>query len=164
MESDGKFLDFIISYFGQILFFGVDIILLLLLDDFYRLESGFHKISRNILFPLIFLGFSNISFLFGKNLNFLLVFHLIIMIYLTYDRQRNWTVPLTYLSLVVAPMGALMGLDPIWGNSFSLFKMSVLLRGDQFVILGIIILMYLWVKRKNISLQRLMLRLGLNRN
>jgi len=157
-DNEGYYLKFILSFIGQVVFFGIDILLLLYINSFYPLVDKIRKVGRLLIFPLIFFGFSQVCFLFGKSLNFLIIFHLVLAIFLSHHRRENWTIPLIYLSLVVSPIGSFMGLDPIWGSSFSFFNMSILLRGDQFVILGLIALFYLVTKNRNYFMRRAKIR------
>src|SRR5690606_26434859 len=46
------------------------------------------------------------------------------LIYLSGKSYRSWSNVVCFLLLFVAPMGSLVGLDPVWGDDFSPFKVK----------------------------------------
>ncbi|MES2527532.1 MAG: hypothetical protein V4598_10610 [Bdellovibrionota bacterium] len=108
-----------VSVIGIFLFFGVEFVVIAYLDDVLNQKESPNRLILGLSFtaifaaayrmsvpdyygllPFVILSFSSLLFLSGKHFN-------------------SWSNVVCFLILFVAPMGAVFGLDPVWGNDFS---------------------------------------------
>lgn len=107
------------SFVGLFLYFGIEFIVIAYLDDVLNQKEEPNRFLLGIAFtvlfgcayrmsvpdyygllPFVILSFSSLLFLSGKSF-------------------KSWSNVVCFLLLFVAPMGAIFGLDPVWGNDFS---------------------------------------------
>lgn len=147
------FFKFLVSYLCLFVFFMCDISVLSLLQKQYPLRKfGFR--FRVLVFPLVMYLVSKGSFLYGKELDILIYFHFLMCLYLARWREKNWSFPAIYLLAFAGPMASLFGLDPLWGNSYSLLKMTDTPKLIEITILGLISWGYLRYRFKPERLAR----------
>jgi hypothetical protein len=112
------------SYSGLLVFFGIEFVVIAYLEDI---------LNQKVLPPRLYLGLSYlIIFLIAFRLSVpnyygLMPFVLICyssLIYISGDNFKNWSNVLCFLVLFVAPMGSMFGLDPVWGDDFSPFRLE----------------------------------------
>lgn len=112
---------FFSSFFGSILFFGIDIVFIMVVISYFKLEIK-HPIQLVVVLLLLFLVSSKIILPYiGKYAVFLVV-HFISLFYLS--RRKNLGDLLVYLTIVIAPLSSFFGIDLIWDNSYSVFTYS----------------------------------------
>lgn len=114
----------ILSVLGTFIFFSVDYVLLIILEIFFPLKQPIEKRQKLFLFPLLFYYFSYATFIYEQTITFKLYAFFFLLLYVGEWRRRNWTVPLLFLVAFLIPCYALFGMDPVWGNSYSFFKMN----------------------------------------
>lgn len=108
-----------VSCFSLFLFFMSDLFFIDALDRMYPLGTKL-KTLRNFIYSvvsfyilqLIFLHAQNMSPFFGMTLFFVLTLH---------HYKKNWIETGVYLFFFLVPALSLLGLDFIWGESFSIF-------------------------------------------
>lgn len=112
------------SFLGLFLYFGIEFIVIAYLDDVInqneRVSFLWLSLSFTALFtiafrlsvpdyydllPYMILCFSTLMFLSGKSF-------------------KNWSNVVCFLLVFVAPMGSMFGLDPVWGDDFSPFRVK----------------------------------------
>lgn len=112
------------SFLGLFLFFGIEFVVIAYLDDIlnqneqpdFRWLSLFYTIIFSLAYrfsvpdyygmlPYIVLCFSSLMYISGKSF-------------------KSWSNVLCFLVVFVAPMGCLFGMDPVWGDDFSPFKVE----------------------------------------
>lgn len=112
------------SFLGLFLFFGIEFIVIAYLDDVLNQKEEPSHFWLGIFYtavftaafrltvpdyygflPYVVLCFSSLMFLSGKSF-------------------KSWSNVLCFLLLFVAPMGSLFGMDPVWGDDFSPFKVK----------------------------------------
>jgi hypothetical protein len=138
------------SFIGIIVFYMVDLFVIDSLEQVYPIESRFRWVSL-LIYPVVIFAISRQIFWYGEEINFLVLFNLLLCLALWQWRQRNWSQPFVYICLFVAPAGVLLGVDPIWGAAFSPLKLSASLRIDQYLIILLIVLGYLFYRKKRIT-------------
>jgi hypothetical protein len=119
------FLDFWRSFssvIGTFIFFAVDLFFLLFLDIFNPLKTDEEHFNKIIIFPFLFYIFTKMTFIYEQMVSFKLYGYFLLILYIAYWRRRNWTLPILFISVFFVPLFTFLGLDPVWGNSFSLFK------------------------------------------
>lgn len=114
----------LVSYVGIFLYFGIEFIVIAYLDNVLNEEWTTSRFWLSILYILIFILSYKISVpdYYGLLTYVLLCYMTLIL--LSGKSFRNWSNVLVFLVLFVAPMGAIFGMDPIWGNDFSPFALN----------------------------------------
>ena len=116
------------SFLGLFLYFGIEFIVIAYLDDvlnekeqpslawlsiFYTIlfTAGFRLSVPDYygLLPYVVLCFSSLMYLSGKSF-------------------KSWSNVVCFLLVFVAPMGSLFGMDPVWGDDFSPFRVKTKLN------------------------------------
>jgi len=135
-ESNFYPLRMVVCYFGNILFFGTDLLILWILGLIELNKSNsLDKHSKRELFswkmalvPLMLAAFPYLAakwiFLYETNINVLIMFW---AYFICLPLQIDMSSPspsLFILAAVVAPLNSLIGLDPLWGHNFSPFLAS----------------------------------------
>ncbi len=114
----------IVSFLGLFLYFGIEFIVIAYLDDVLNEKdqpsllwlsffyTAFFTIAFRLcvpdyygLLPYVVLCFSSLMYLSGKSF-------------------KSWSNVVCFLVVFVAPMGSLFGLDPVWGDDFSPFRVK----------------------------------------
>jgi len=126
----------IVSFLGLIIFFGVEFVLIAYLDDVLNQKSPPKKYLGVIYCALFVLSFKLIVPDYYGQLPFV-IFCFSTLLYLSGKSFKDWSNVLCYLIVFVAPMGSLLGMDPVWGDDFSPFR----LRSQ----LGITFLAVIWM-------------------
>lgn len=112
---------FLSSFIGSILFYGTDIVLIMVVINYFKLKFN-HPIQLLFMCLLCFLISSKIVLPYiGKYAVFLVV-HFISLFYLS--RRNNIGDLLLYLTIIIAPLSSFFGIDLIWSNSYSIFTYS----------------------------------------
>lgn len=116
------------SFLGLFLYFGIEFIVIAYLDDVLNQEerpsftwlSFFYTVLFTLgfrlsvpdyydLLPYVVLCFSSLLYLSGKSF-------------------KSWSNVVCFLLVFVAPMGSLFGMDPVWGDDFSPFRVKTKLN------------------------------------
>ena len=131
-----------ISFFSIFLFYILDIFIVKFFNMKYPLDYMRENV-QNLLYPLIFFIMSKMIFLYEINMTFLVYFNFLFCFYVGRWKKDNWFACVLFLFFYVCPMGALFGLDPVWGDTFSPFKMGHDLKISYFIVLAFILIGYL---------------------
>lgn len=117
--KSNQFLDDVLfsSFFGSLCFFGIDVICLIYLYQFFghKPESYWVYTFYNL---ILFILASKIVLPYMTKYLILLVVHFLTLSYLSH--QYKLSDILVYLVLIVAPMSSFFGLDLVWDNSFAI--------------------------------------------
>lgn len=113
----------VISFFGLIVFFGVEFVLLAYLDDVLN-----HKTIQKKYLGVIYCALFAVSFKltvpdYYRQLTYV-IFCFSTLLYLSGKEFKDWSNVLCYLVVFIAPMGTLFGMDPVWGDDFSPFRLK----------------------------------------
>lgn len=149
--NDAYILDFsrlLFSILGTILFFGIDVLFILILDVFNPITNEEEKNKKILFFAIYFFLFNRITFLYEQmtTINLLAYFYLIL--FSAYWRRRNWTLPLFVIVTFFIPAFVLFGFDPIWDTSFSIFKYGTAVKPFSMFILIAFSISYFYFRSK----------------
>lgn len=111
----------LLSAVGTLIFFGVDYSLVVVLETFYPITEASQKSRKLFIFPFLFYVFTYSTFIYEQLVSFRLYAFFFLFLYLGEWRRRNWTLPFYALFFFITPAYFLLGLDPVWGSSYSLF-------------------------------------------
>jgi hypothetical protein len=133
----------ILSLVGTFIFFGVDYILLVMLDVFYPVREEELRNRRIFILPFLFYLFTAATFVYEQNISFKLYAFFLLLIYTGEWRRKNWTLPAIYLIFFLIPSFTFLGLDPVWGEIYSPFFTSRKISSTSLFILILFGLAYL---------------------
>ncbi len=113
-----------VSFLGLFLYFGIEFIVIAYLDDVLNQKeqpsllwlsifyTAFFTIAFRLsvpdyygLLPYVVLCFSSLMYLSGRSF-------------------KSWSNVVCFLVVFVAPMGSIFGMDPVWGDDFSPFRVK----------------------------------------
>lgn len=137
-----------LSVVGTIAFFAFDYVFLIAMELFIPLGEEY-KNKRIILFSFLFYLFTYITFQYEQIISIKLFAYFFLLLYLGAWRRTNWTLPFLFLVSFIVPAFTLFGLDPVWGHSFTLFKMIKQISTPSVFILIFFSTGYLQYRLKN---------------
>jgi hypothetical protein len=137
-----------LSIIGTFAFFAFDYVFLIALELIIPLSED-TKSKRIILFSFLFYLFTYITFQYEQIISLKLFAYFFLLQYLGGWRRTNWTLPFLFLVFFIMPAFTLFGLDPVWGHSFTLFKMLKQISTASVFILIIFSTGYLQYRLKN---------------
>lgn len=113
---------YIASYVGIFLFFGLEFVLMAYVNEVVTpLEGTELKIAK-----ISYLSFFMISYLTTipdyYDLSFYSMFCFATLLYLADKGLNNWSNVVCFLLIFVCPIASIFGLDPVWGNDYSYFR------------------------------------------
>ena len=144
------------SFVGTVLFYLLDIFLLVTLQDMIPVK-GWPGLWLNLIYATIFFGVAKFTFFYGTNVGGFIFFNSFFCFYLAKFGKNNWTLPITWLILVAAPLSSLMGMDILWKDTYALFKFTQKVDKTELSILMLVSLLYLsgmGMKWYNVSKRR----------
>lgn len=107
------------SFIGLFLFFGVEFIVIAYLDDVLNQKENPNRFLLGVAFTALFAFAYRMSVPDYYGLLPFVILSFSSLMYLSGKSFRSWSNVVCFLLLFVAPMGAVFGLDPVWGNDFS---------------------------------------------
>jgi hypothetical protein len=114
----------IASFFGLIVFFGIEFIVIAYLEDILNQKVHPSRLYLGLCYTIIFTLAFRISVPDYYGLIPYVVLCYSSLIYLSGKSFKSWSNVVCFLVLFVAPMGSLFGLDPVWGDDFSPFRVD----------------------------------------
>jgi hypothetical protein len=140
----------VLSAAGAFIFFAVDYALLVILEIFFPLKTKKDSNRKLFLFPLLFYYFTYATFIYEQTVNFRLYAYFFLLLYLGEWRRRNWTLPILFLLAFLVPSYAVMGLDPVWNSSYTMFAMEKNISNFSiFILIGFAIFYLQRTQRNN---------------
>jgi len=113
------------SFVGLFLYFGIEFIVIAYLNDvLYQKDQQPSKFWIGLSYTLLFVGAFRLSVPNYYDLLGYVVFCYSALIFLSGNSFRIWSNVVCVLLLFVAPMGSFFGMDPVWGDDFSPFKIE----------------------------------------
>jgi hypothetical protein len=139
----------ILSFLGTFIFFAVDYLLIIILGLVFpvKIEKDINK--KLFLFSFLFYLFTYITFQYEQNISLKLFAYFFLLLYTGVWRRPNWTLPLIVLLVFIIPSFTLLGLDPVWGHSFSLFKTVSKISTSSIFLLIFFAIAFLHYRLKN---------------
>jgi hypothetical protein len=112
------------SFFGLFVFFGIEFILIAYIEDILNQKVHPSRLHLGVIYTIIF----GVAFRLSVPDYYGLMPYVILcyssLIYLSGPNFKSWSNVVCFLLLFVAPIGSLFGLDPVWGDDFSPFRLS----------------------------------------
>lgn len=146
------------SFIGLFLYFGIEFIVIAYLDD---VLTDKNPPSRAILGLAYTVSFA-VAFRLSVPDYYGLLPHVILcyasLIYLSGKSFKSWSNVVCFLLLFVAPMGSLFGMDPVWGDDFSPFRMERKLGPTFLAVIWMISFFYYRYRDQFLSSARKLLR------
>lgn len=137
----------ILNYFGVILFFGLDALLVLVLNDSLPLTRKGWYIEIALLSLLGFL-FNKWTYFYGLNWSAEIVFFYAIVFYALKLRGGFvWLHSFLLIVFLIAPLCAVFGLGPLWHGLYSPFKFSAPVGSLEIGVFSLLTLFYFNSKR-----------------
>ena len=112
------------AYVAIVVWFLADIIMAALLHDLFPVTSRAGKGWRLGFYIFCFFIFFRLAVPDYYGTAFLVHLQFFTVLYLAGNSFRSWGESITYLVIVAAPMGALLGLDPLWSSQFASFQLA----------------------------------------
>lgn len=113
-----------ISFVGISLFFALDFVIIAHLDEVLNTKNE----PQSPWLPLVYLVIFGIAYRMSVPDYYQLMPYVLLcystLLYLSGRSLKNWSNVVCFLFLFVAPMSSLAGLDPLWGDDFSPFKID----------------------------------------
>ena len=135
-----EWIKMIIQFVSIFLFYMTDLIVIGMGNRRFSL-SGKEKIVQLFVFPILFFVMGKMSFVYGRDIGFFLYPYFLFCLFL--NGRSNWPLPAFFILLYICPIGVFFGMDPIWGDTHSLFQMKTPLLGFYFFILTFMFMGYL---------------------
>lgn len=143
-----NFLKTLASYISSTLFFGLDIVFIMLLQKVWKVDE--EKNSNLIwIFSGIFVILSHLFYFKDSPYSLLFLIHIFLVLKFTFDKYLSWSNPMLYVLLIVGASVSLIGLDPVWTHHFTIINSSF---GNDAIFLYAIIfvnLIYLILNKNN---------------
>lgn len=112
------------SFFGLFTFFGIEFIVIAYLEDILNQKLHPNRLYLGLCYTLIF----TLAFRLSVPNYYGLIPYVVLcyasLIFLSGKSFKSWSNVVSFLVLFVAPMGSLFGLDPVWGDDFSPFRVE----------------------------------------
>jgi hypothetical protein len=112
------------SFLGIFLFFGIEFIVIAYLDDVLNQKQKPSLAWLSVAYTLIFAAAFRLSVPDYYALLPYVVFSFSTLMYLSGKSFKSWSNVVCFLVVFVAPMASLFGMDPVWGDDFSPFKVK----------------------------------------
>jgi hypothetical protein len=139
------------SFWGLIVFYLCDVMVfngLKSIHPFSRVE----KWVSYVIFSSILYISSKGTFLYGLDISFNIYLIGFISFFLSDWKRSNWSLTAFFLITCIAPLGALMGFDPIWKASFTPLVFSRPVEAVNLSLIVIVSLGYFFYKsRRNLN-------------
>lgn len=130
------------SFIGLFLFFGVEFIVIAYLDDVLNQKENPNRLFLGMSFTFLFAFAYRMSVPDYYGLLPFVILSFSSLMYLSGQSFRSWSNVVCFLLLFVAPMGAVFGLDPVWGNDFSPAKVMTKLSAPFLAAIWVISFSY----------------------
>ncbi len=148
----------IASFLGLFVFFGIEFIVIAYLEDILNQKMHPNRLHLGICYTVIFTVAFRVSVPDYYGLIPYVVLCYSSLIYLSGKSFKSWSNVVCFLILFVAPMGSLFGLDPVWGDDFSPFRVDKKLNLAFLAVIWMISFSYYRYRDQVISSARKLLR------
>lgn len=146
------------SFFGLIIFFGIEFIVIAYLEDVLNQKVHPPRLYLGICYTIIFAAAFRLSVPDYYGLMPYVILSYASLIFLSGKSFKSWSNVVCFLILFVAPMGSLFGLDPVWGDDFSPFRVNKKLNMAFLSVIWMISFLYYRYRDQFISSARKLLR------
>lgn len=146
------------SFLGLFIFFGIEFIVIAYLEDILNEKIHPRRLYLGVCYTAIFAIAFRMSVPDYYGLMPYVVLCYSSLIYLSGKSFKSWSNVVCFLILFVAPMGSLFGLDPVWGDDFSPFRLDKKLNLAFLAVIWMISFSYYRYRDQFISSARKLLR------
>lgn len=146
------------SFFGLFIFFGIEFIVIAYLEDVLNQKVHPPRLYLGICYTIIFAAAFRLSVPDYYGLMPYVILSYASLIFLSGKSFKSWSNVVCFLILFVAPMGSLFGLDPVWGDDFSPFRVNKKLNLAFLSVIWMISFLYYRYRDQFISSARKLLR------
>ena len=146
------------SFLGLFIFFGIEFIMIAYLDDILNKRAEPDRLILGIAYTVIFTVAFRLSVPDYYGLMPYVVLCYSTLLYLSGKSFKSWSNVVCFLLLFVAPMGSLVGLDPVWGDDFSPFKVDKKLNLGFLAVIWMISFFYYKYRDQLINSARKLIR------
>jgi hypothetical protein len=143
----GSFIQGVLSFFSVIVYYLSMIIVFLAIQTQYPLREKYRLLISPLLAAALVLLDREI-FPFTKGMDSLVISNLILCQFLIGWKKYNWSLPAIFVLAFVAPCAVFVGLDPVYGNEYSLFNLRENIGGLLYFVILLLSASYLLYKRK----------------
>lgn len=148
----------IASYFGLIIFFGIEFIVIAYLEDILNENDHPPRFLLGLCYTLIFAAAFRLSVPDYYGLMSYVMLCYSSLLFLSGKSFKSWSNVVCFLILFVAPMGSIFGLDPVWGDDFSPFRVDKKLNLAFLAVIWVISFSYYSYRDQFIHSARKLLR------
>ena len=148
----------IASFFCLIVFFGIEFILIAYLEDILNHKVHPSRLYLGFCYTIIFAIAFRMSVPDYYGLMPYVVLSYCSLIYLSGQSFKSWSNVVCFLVLFIAPMGSFFGLDPVWGDDFSPFRVDKKLNMPFLAVIWMISFLYYRFRDQLIISARKLLR------
>lgn len=120
----GSWYHYLASFGGIFLYFGIEFIVIAYLDDVLNPKERPSYFWLRLGFIILFAASFRLTIPDYYKLLPFVIFCFSTLIFLSGPHFKRWSNVLCFLTLFVAPMAAVFGMDPVWGDDFSPFKIN----------------------------------------
>lgn len=146
------------SFFGLFIFFGIEFIVIAYLEDILNQKVHPPRLYLGAAYTFIFAVAFRMSVPDYYSLMPYMVLCYSSLIYLSGKSFKSWSNVVCFLVIFVAPMGSLFGLDPVWGDDFSPFRVDKKLNFSFLAAIWMISFSYYRYRDQFINSSRKLLR------
>jgi hypothetical protein len=146
------------SFLGLFIFFGIEFIVIAYLEDVLNQKVHPPRLYLGICYTIIFAAAFRLSVPDYYGLMPYVILSYASLIFLSGKSFKSWSNVVCFLILFVAPMGSLFGLDPVWGDDFSPFRVNKKLNLAFLSVIWMISFLYYRYRDQVISSARKLLR------
>lgn len=114
----------IASYFGVFLFYALEFILIVYLKEVFGALEGRKLFLTKFSFLVTFTIAYRLTIPDYYQLNFYSIFCFATLLYLVDRNLKSWSNVVCFLVVFVCPMATVFGMDPVWGDDYSLFNFT----------------------------------------
>lgn len=140
-----------VSYVGQFIFYGSEVLILLALNEYLPLKRKQWHLEV-VLFSLLTFLIHKSVFLYGERWEGHVIFFFILIFYsLKMRGEFGWIHPVLTIFLLVGPISSFFGLDPLWGSRFSPFYFGKPITGLEIGVFTLVSLLYF--RRRQLGLK-----------
>lgn len=132
----------IASFLGIFLYFGIEFIVIAYLDDVLNQKEQPSYFLLSLFYTVLFGVAFRLSIPDYYNLLPYVIFCFSTLLYLSGKSFKSWSNVVCFLAIFVAPMAALFGMDPVWGDDFSPFKIKSTLGPPFLAVIWVISFSY----------------------
>lgn len=130
------------SFLGLFLYFGIEFIVIAYLDDVLNQKEHPDFMKLSLVYIILFCLAYRLSVPDYYGLLPYVVFCFSTLMYISGKSFKSWSNVVCFLLVFVAPMGSLFGMDPVWGDDFSPFRVEKKLNLSFLAVIWVISFCY----------------------